>query len=309
MSDNICEFCGKSFSSVYNLRVHINTAKYCLADRKESGICYICDYCECKFTRKSALFPHQKICIKYKDYIIETKDKEIIALNEKNTKRIQELEKKHEKESEELKAKIIKLEETITFGKGYVEGCKTVKPSKITNNTTHNTLVQKLEALPVTTIEPFTISLVKNNLEKYTYEMYKRAELGVVDFITDITILEMEDGTIEKNYVSCDLSRNAFHRLVVGKKWKLDGGAKFLNVVLDQLILKATKYYGKLREEIDNLSIDNPSKEFKSKLDTTLRSFFNGVIGPKSKERVAVLSKIRSVIKNNNHIDVLNIDQ
>jgi hypothetical protein len=164
MSDNFCEFCGKSFSSVYNLRVHINTAKYCLADRKESGIGYKCDYCECKLTRKSALSSHQNICIKYKDYIIETKDKEIVALNEKNTKRIQELETKHKKELEELKTKITKLEETITYGKGYVEGCKTVKPSKITNNT-HNTLVQKFSAdsyiIQIITFNIFCIYLLQ----------------------------------------------------------------------------------------------------------------------------------------------------
>jgi hypothetical protein len=168
---------------------------------------------------------------------------------------------------------------------------------------------KKLGALPITTIEPFTISLIKKNLENYTYEMYKRVELGVIDFITDITILEMEDGTIEKNYVSSDRSRNAFHRLVVGKKWTSDGGAKFLNVVLDQLYLKAKEYNDELHKEINELSIRETKKDILIKEEMNLQPFYYGVIRTKSKDRIALLSKIRSVIKNNNHIDILSIDQ
>jgi hypothetical protein len=307
--------------------VHVATAKYCLKLRNENARKnYKCDYCYALFTQKIALGNHLAACNKLKEYNRNKKLEEDDNLKKKvddlttEINELKKLEKIHQQdtniiknlttENKKLKAKIAKLEETVTFGKGYIEGCKTVKPPKqITNNTTHNTLVQKLEALPITTIEPFTISLIKNNLENYTYEMYKRAELGVVEFITDLTILEMEDGTIEKNYVSSDRSRNAFHRLVVGKKWKSDGGASFLNIVLDQLIPKVNGYYDELQKEISAYGIREISKEVLIKKDTELRPFFYGVTGSKSKDRVVVLSKIRSVIKNNNHIDVLSIEQ
>ncbi len=337
-NDKKCEFCGKKFTSQYNLKVHIETAKYCLKLRdKNVAKGHECDYCHVIFTQRSVLNTHLLSCTKLKEYnraknleeckkLKETAKKlktenddlqetqlihlEIIDTLEKTRQQDIDTIESLTAENEKLKTKIVELKETVAYSRGYVKGYQNVKPAKqITNNTTNNTLVQKLEALPITTIEPFTISLIKNNLENYTYKMYKRAELGVVDFITDLTILEMDDGTIEKNYVSSDRSRNAFHRLVVGKKWKSDGGANFLNVVLDQLIPKVDEYYTKLLEEMSSFGIRETMKDVLFKLDMELKPFFYGVTGPKSKERIAVLSKIRSVIKNNNHIDVLSIEQ
>jgi hypothetical protein len=325
MSDNICEFCGKTFKSDYNLRVHTNTAKYCLKSRGEIINNFKCKYCDYALTQKSSLKVHYKTCLTFKDHLIKTKDEENRILTSKNNAqtniikkmrivskndatKIGNLEKNHQQDSEkieELQDKIAELEKTVAYSKGYVEGYQNVKPPKqITNN-----IVQKLKDLPVTTIAPLTITLIKSNLENYTYEMYLKAELGVVQFMKGLTILEMDDGTIEKNYVSSDRSRNAFHRLVVGKEWKSDAGARFLNTILDQLSPKVKEHDDKLTEKADKLGIRDTTKDILLKMQTNLRPFYFGVTDAKSKYRGAVLMKIRNAIKDINHIDALSIGQ
>jgi hypothetical protein len=206
-----------------------------------------------------------------------------------------------------LESKVAELEKDIAYGKGYVQGYSNVKPPKqITNH--NNNIVQKLKDLPVTTIAPLTISLIKSNLENYTYDMYKRAELGVVQFMTGLTILELDDGTIEKNYVSSDRSRNAFHRLVVGKEWKSDAGARFLNTILNQLSPRVKEHDIDLTERINSHSVRETMKEILIKNQDDLQPFYHGVTDSKSKERIVVLSKIRSAIKDINHIDALCIE-
>jgi hypothetical protein len=315
--DNICEFCGKSFKTIYSLKVHMETAKYCLSSRGEKVVdSFKCEHCDHISTQKSALKIHHKTCLKLKDHLIETKDEEIQVLtkkNEKQSKIIKKMrleEKIYQQESdkiEELQDKIAKLEKTIAYSKGYVEGYKTVKPPKqITNN--NNTVVQKLKDLPVTTIAPLTITLIKSNLENYTYDMYGLAELGVVQFMRGLTILEMDDGTIEKNYVSSDRSRNAFHRLVVGKEWKSDAGARFLNTILNQIIPRVEEHQNKLTEEMDKIDVREITKRILLKKDMDLKPFYHGVTDAKSKDRVTVLTKIRTAIKDINHIDMISID-
>jgi hypothetical protein len=317
MSDNICEFCDKSFKTVYSLKVHKDTAKYCLSSRGQKVVdSFKCEHCDHISTQKSALKIHHKTCLKLKDHLIETKNKEIQVLTKKNEKQLKIIkklrmdEKIHQQDSEkieELQDKIAKLEKTVAYSKGYVEGYQNVKPPKQITN--HNTVVQKLKDLPVTTIAPLTITLIKSNLENYTYEMYLKAELGVVQFMKGLTILEMDDGTIEKNYVSSDRSRNAFHRLVVGKEWKSDAGARFLNTILNQLSFKVEEHQNKLADEMDRLGVRETMKEVLLKKDMDLKPFYYGVTDAKSKDRGIVLVKIRTAIKDINHIDMLSIEQ
>lgn len=317
MNDNICEFCGKGFKTPQNLKVHTNTAKYCLKQREECLVAaidnteYVCEYCRHPFTQKISLKTHYEKCIKYKDHIIETKNKEIESLTKKKNAEIALLkktnaakEKEFEKKVKDLENKIAELEKTIAYGKGYVDGFKTSKPPKITNNTT-NVVIQKLKDLPVTTIEPFTISLIKKNIDDYTYDMYLRGELGVVQFITGLTVLELDDGTIEKNYTCTDRSRSTFHRLVVGKEWRIDGGARFINTVLNEIAPKVMEHAVTLSEEISSLNIKNTRKETLARKECDLLSFHVGVVNQKSKDREIILQKIKSSIKNINHIDVI----
>lgn len=251
----------------------------------------ICEYCDHTFTQKSSLKSHYDKCYKYKDSIIKEKLAEISLLTKNNAKKVKELENK-----------IAELEKTIAYGEGYVEGIKTVKPPKITNNTI---IVQKLKDLPVTTIEPFTVSLIKKSLDEYTYEMYLRGELGVVQFITALTILELEDGTVEKNYACSDISRSTFYRLVVGKEWKRDGGARFINTLLNHIAPKVIEHSNTLNQEVKRLDIKNTRKEVLARKECDLLQFRIGVADQKSKNREIILQKIKSSIKNINQIDAI----
>jgi len=61
-------------------------------------------------------------------------------------------------------------------------------------------------------------------------------------------------------------------------------------------------------KDMNQLGIRETMKDVMFKMDMDLRPFFNGVTGPKSKDRETVLSKIRRAIKDVNHIDALTIE-
>lgn len=93
----LCVHCNKKFSNKHNLKVHQNTAKYCLRlhDPEHDVLHNQCDYCKKNFTSKQTLLYHLKICKKLltfemKSYyekkireVEETKDQQIEVLKEK----------------------------------------------------------------------------------------------------------------------------------------------------------------------------------------------------------------------------------
>lgn len=319
MNSNLCEFCDKSFKCAQNLKVHKETAKYCLklreeiAETNDKTACFVCEYCDNPFTQKKSLNIHYKTCSKYKDHIIEEKNNEIQTLTKKKNTEIVNLTKKKNaeiaslaKKNKNLEEKIAKLEKDIAYkdgygegyGNGYGTGVNVIKPAKITNNV----IFQRLKSLPVTTIQPLTISLVKKTLCDYTFDMYMRGELGVVQYIEGITALELEDGTVETNYTSTDRSRCSFHRLAAGKEWRADGGAKFIDTILTQLSPKVLEYSNKIAADIKNPGTNNNMREALSFDQKRLTPFDMGVIHPKSRDRVILLKKIRASVKDINYI-------
>ena len=66
---HICNYCNKTFSSVYTLSVHQKTARYCIALQNISTESvakdYPCNYCNKLFTTQSNLISHL-LCCKYK---------------------------------------------------------------------------------------------------------------------------------------------------------------------------------------------------------------------------------------------------
>lgn len=105
----VCVYCNKIFSNKHNLKVHKNTAKYCLKlHNEEQGlnndvVINQCDSCKKTFTSKQTLLYHLKIC------------KKVLALELKNyyEKYIHELEETKNQEIKELKERIKILENKI----------------------------------------------------------------------------------------------------------------------------------------------------------------------------------------------------
>lgn len=303
--DHICEFCDKNFSSKYALKVHKENAKYCLASRNKKPIKgYKCDYCNHTFNYKSALKRHVNNCLMYKDFTIDEQNKQIIELTKKvcESKKLRDKIKDQEKVIQELKSvveekdqKILELEKLLAHQKGIVVGVGKPRPPKIIN--ANNYVNQKLAMISIKNIQPLTVNFVKNQIDNYTYDMYLRKDLGIIQFIENLTILTMDDGTIEKNYACTDRSRNAFHRLTSAKEWKTDGGANFINRILDTISPQVKIHSDTLNEEIEKRGGPSPKTEYIMRMVDDLLPFYIGVTQNESKERVKVFEKIRKAIK------------
>jgi hypothetical protein len=385
-TDNICEFCGKSFINQRNLQVHVRTAKYCLELRGEKvPMKYACEHCNVGFTLKSPLAAHMKLCKTAKDAKIESSvnsyERKITELETKLTsqkewyeirykgdtetisrirtkwgqakdnnkiitaelkqvkiseqKLLKELEDKNAKIGEQ-NAKIKVLEADVIMGKGILIGINSAKPQVVNNNsgpitnTTNTTVKQKLSAISISKIEPFTIKLINQNIDKYDYQSFLRGESGIVNFLKGITNLELENGTVEKNYVSTNRSRNNFHNLRLWKyiietegfnnfqrliedtkdiknskakktkEWKQDAGAIYLQDVLSALAEPAAKHMKTLEKEISEAPDRSPKQDILMKREEKLRKFERGLVDKDTKEREVLFTKIRNRVKDMN---------
>jgi hypothetical protein len=339
---DICEFCGKSFSNIYNLNIHTKSAKYCLAQRNEKpSITYPCKYCDSQFTKKSTLNNHLKSCVALKaelstviekkdaDMEIEKRDKENKKLYKENAKLKkmlleqnnisnirQKIIKNQRKTITEQQSKIIELEKEVSYGKGIVVGIeKAPKPQMIMNNTNSNggnkITKKKLSLIPITHIQPLTDEYVKSRVEEYDYNKYKNGRKGVTQFIENLILLDMDDGTTQKNMVCTDRSRNAFHRLVQNKEWKSDAGATYLNTILNSITDQVLVHDQTLQNEIDlitdeiklnrrnnnNNDIVNNKRDKLIKFSESLRPIYTGITVPKSKDRTDLFESIRNDIR------------
>lgn len=110
---NNCSYCQKSFSTIYALKNHQKTAKYCLKLRGDIVINkkFKCEYCTKIFTSKQRIRAHHNICINY-----------IIYQETKNLKQI------IEEQKEQISKLQDKLENIALKG--------VTKPSLVTNNNT-----------------------------------------------------------------------------------------------------------------------------------------------------------------------------
>lgn len=74
MSEHKCEYCGKTFSSIYNLSKHKKTAIFCIEIQKKQFNLeptiesYMCDYCSQTFNLKGNYQSHLHVCKVKKEY-------------------------------------------------------------------------------------------------------------------------------------------------------------------------------------------------------------------------------------------------
>lgn len=176
---------------------------------------------------------------------------------------------------EERDSQISNLEKTIELGKGMIVVHE--NHSKKPNITINSTTKQKLSTIPTSNIRPLTLGTIDEDLHKYTKELYMMGEDGVVKFIQGVTELKV-DGITERNYACTDRSRNTFYRLLESKEWKHDGGAKFINEVLDKLAEPGKGYLDDIRDEsFYALAKDLPNKDKLGMLTADLNMFQLGL--------------------------------
>lgn len=272
-SKNKCEFCGKCFSSPQNLITHKKTARYCLELRESDITEYTCDYCGTVLLHKKSLVRHHKSCLEYKDYLIASLEKKLL----------------------EKDAKIAELQSKLSYKEGEVVGMeKSIKPPKIVVN--NKIINKKLASVQTSHIQPLTLEYVKSRVDEYDYEAYKRGKKGVRQYIENLIILEM-DGVVHQNYACTDRSRNAFHRLVNDNEWKTDGGARFINNILNSLAERAKIHDQSLQNEIKMLGGAGRKTDSLMRLDTELLPIYGGIVNPKSKERIELFESIRNEIR------------
>jgi len=325
MSDFKCKFCKKKFTSNAILKVHIKTAKYCLKLRGEnSPTQYHCQYCDDFFTQNITLKKHLDLCLDHKNFLIEEKEKENVALRtyvkslkkgivrkeklgtslieekSKTEKYLSTIEKLQDEKVElsnlldEKDQKIIELEKKLELGKGILMGYEKVKPPNVTTN---NTIInQKLANLKVDNIRPLTQATIEEDVPKYTYDLFLKGENGIVQYVTNMTQLKLTDGTIEQNYACTDKSRNTFHRLMESKEWTQDGGARFINEVMNSLADVAEKHwetlFDNMRTATEIFEIDYHQNKIKK-----LRSFSCSFSNPNGNDREQAFKKIKAKMK------------
>ena len=272
----VCEFCDKTFSSIYSLKKHIETAKICIKKRNvplELSPVYNCQYCKKDFYRKDNLAIHHKTCSKkeeHEDKIIQKENKEIQNRLEKIESDLREKTKELEKckkvlDEAQIKIRILEeknrelndayksLKETNTslnidlgINKGLLEGLKKSKKRKqvinITNYGNNCVLSPKLVNINIDNIVPLTIERVRLNLHRYDYIAFLKGMAGLIECIKAMVVDDVEKlnlcGPIEAkaNYACTDPSRHKYFRLNHLKSWESDLNAKYIHVILDEMM-------------------------------------------------------------------------
>lgn len=183
--DNICEFCGKPFSTRSNLKYHQKTAKFCIKiQEKESDNFNNKNTIECEYCDKTFLHIHNynRHLEKHKN---ETDGKdEINLLKEKLTM----LEKKYEGVLSENKVLRQFLSQAIN---------KPTTTNTTTNydNSNHDSKIQIINNLL-----PLTDEYMREQSENLTAEHFKRGVTGLSDYAVDYPFKD--------RLICVDLSRN-----------------------------------------------------------------------------------------------------
>jgi len=207
-----CKFCKQTFKSVYSLKIHIKSAKYCLKIQKdveyknEIQEKYQCVYCSKISTTKQSLELHYNTCKKYhqfkldneiKNYeeTIKTKDNIITELKDENEDlkyRIKDL---------EIELEIIRLKTENEIFKKDSDQLKALASQPKTTTTTNNRILNMNQL-------NLDSGKIKNILEnRFTIDDISDGQKGLANFAIN-NFLKDEEGKL--NYVCTDPSRQIF---------------------------------------------------------------------------------------------------
>ena len=239
-SENICEFCKKSFKTVSNLLNHKRTAKYCLELRNKTNEEFICKYCNKNFSTKNWRDTHVKKCVNALDFYKNENsnyEKDIEKLNEKLKYQETQLQEK-DKQIADLQNKL----ENIAIKAA-------TKPTHVQNNN------QRINQI-INNLIPITQEHLKEQAEYLTLDHIKNGASGYVQYALDYPL---------KDRVACtDYSRKKI-------KYKDEKG----DIIDDPEMTKLTEKLFKVIKEKNTLLIDEYMDEIQRKNTTTIANTGN----------------------------------
>lgn len=270
-----CEYCKKIFSSKTNLRVHQNSAKYCinLRNNKESEddkqkvdekkVDFNCNFCQKSLFSKFRLNQHLKTC---KEKIYQTYEEQLKTLKRQIELSV-ETEKKLINDKYELEAKcnnayeyISKLETQVKELQSQIIDLAYIaieKPSNVTNNTHNSNNTTKMIDNRVLNMVPMDLtkeSITRALEEKFTEQHLLKGQKGVAEFCVESILV-----TPEKKYLmKCTNASRKMFMLIDenGNQYKDINASK-----LTQLIYQPVKDVGaKIVNEIPEMYPDDPDR-------------------------------------------------
>ena len=221
----------------------------------------------------------------------------------------------YKQKNKNLKKQIIELREKLAKKEGEVDGIikapirnvsttnKNINTTNKNTNTNTTYVNPKLMNINVENIEPLTIERIKKQISdgKFTDKHFEKGVDGIVEFLVPIMTLKRDDGTVERNYVCTDVSRNKFYRLEEGKIWKSDSGGLFIGKAINELGPSVNDSYRRLVDK--KHGTDNEfAKEMYTKRINKLMPIFRASVHNFNDEFVEVLAKTKNKMKH--HISV-----
>jgi uncharacterized CHY-type Zn-finger protein/vacuolar-type H+-ATPase subunit E/Vma4 len=181
---------------------------------------------------------------------LQAVEKQLKMLENDKNKKIHKLKLKNQSYAEKIKELEDRLQSTTSakdVNQGVIQGMEKIKPGS-TTVIKKCTINIKLNNISIANIPALTIEYIRANLGKYDYEKYKRGDVGLIDFLAELMILEDD-----RNYACTDVSRNKFYILGLDeenlKEWKVDGKAKILKIIFHELYSTINGHYEKMLDE------------------------------------------------------------
>ena len=273
-----CEYCGNVIKTYGALKKHQNTAKYCLAKQNRSvTIEHVCNTCDKKFTIKSSLNDHLKICkanipsVYDLKELLDEKIRHLILVKKEldlslqtieelkiensacrkeldlSLQTIEELKIENSACRKELDLSVQTIEELRKENSEYRKDMFTLASksvTNITNKTTHN-----IQNLIVSDWRPEVIE--EKVEENFKLEHVEDGLKGVARF-TSKYITSEEDGV--RRYHCTDRSREVFvYKDSEGVIQKDIGARKLKNAIKEPIIKKSTKLVAEERSRLSNI--------------------------------------------------------
>lgn len=242
MSENICNFCCKTYANKYILKTHQKTSKSCLKIQNKDRVDnFECKYCDKKFPYKRRLNDH--LSNKHSgDVIREEYEKKLSEQREYYEKKIRELET-------DMKEVAIKA---------------STKPTLVKNTYIQNNLQPLKEEDFKANLDKFTPTTIMNGpdgIGKYALEFPLKGKIVCVDTARKVVKFKNEDGDIIEDPEMTKISLMLFKSLTSPTD-------EYRQIVDDELeILKkgGVKYYYDIMDVMNDISLTAKGYETKLK--------------------------------------------